>query len=535
MLAALMLSACGHEHAANSDGRADDDGHAHAEPADAPGADDKDAAREDAGHGHGHGSGIKVTHFAAQTELFVEYPPLVSGQSAAFAAHLTWTGERFRAVDEGTLAVTLDPVTGGSGARVEAGISTTPGIFRPALTPGAAGRYRLRLALVAGNRGDVHDLGEVEVHPDPATADAALPAEAENEEGIPFTKEQQWKLDFAHAPAETRELRETVPASAVLRLVPSGEAFIVSPLDGVLDARETGFPQVGMTVSQGQVMLTLMPRLATGVDLATLEAEVERARIRHAHAAQTAARLARLANAEAIAPVRAIDAALEARLAASALTAAQRRLGTARGAGGGVPLRAPLAGTVVAVETSRGAAVREGQTLVHLANLERLWLQADVPEVELAQIVTPTGVSLGRDTAPGAQVFEVGRNARLIAFGGIVDAASRTVPLILEVDNPDGILRAGQRLDARVFTGRTRQGVAVPVSAVSEDNGQDVVFVMLDGEAFARRVVRTGLPDGEWIGIESGLAVGERVVTVGAYQVRLAATAPAEMGHGHAH
>ena len=77
--------------------------------------------------------------------------------------------------------------------------------------------------------------------------------------------------------------------------------------------------------------------------------------------------------------------------------------------------------------------------------------------------------------------------------------------------------------------------MAVPATAVLDDGGQSVVFVMLDGEAFARRVVRAGIRDGDWIAIESGVATGERVVTLGAYQVRLAATAPAAMGHGHAH
>jgi multidrug efflux pump subunit AcrA (membrane-fusion protein) len=109
------------------------------------------------------------------------------------------------------------------------------------------------------------------------------------------------------------------------------------------------------------------------------------------------------------------------------------------------------------------------------------------------------------------------------------------VPAIFEIDNADGTLRAGMRLQARVFVGRVVSGTAVPASAIVDDNGQQVVFVMLDGESFARRVVRTGVRDGDWIAVEAGVAPGERVVSLGAYQLRLAATAPAAMGHGHAH
>jgi multidrug efflux pump subunit AcrA (membrane-fusion protein) len=61
------------------------------------------------------------------------------------------------------------------------------------------------------------------------------------------------------------------------------------------------------------------------------------------------------------------------------------------------------------------------------------------------------------------------------------------------------------------------------------------VYVLREGESFERRVITTGSRDGEWVAVLSGLKAGERIVTLGAYQVRLAATAPAAIGHGHAH
>ena len=50
-----------------------------------------------------------------------------------------------------------------------------------------------------------------------------------------------------------------------------------------------------------------------------------------------------------------------------------------------------------------------------------------------------------------------------------------------------------------------------------------------------RRVVRLGIRDGDYVQVESGVESGERIVTRGAYLVRLAAASPAEAGHGHAH
>jgi len=514
ILVSLLLGACSHEH--------DDEHSVHPDPA------------AEAGHGHGHGGGISVTDFSPTTELFVEYPPLVSGEDAAFAAHLTWLGERFEAVAEGRLVVTLTSDDGATD-RADAPVSDTPGIFRPVLKPGVAGKRRLRLTLELGERRHEHDLGEVVVYADAGAAAAALPAEEEDAEAISFTKEQQWKLDFAHAPAQTRELRESVAATGLIRPAADREARIVSPAAGVLEADDITFPHVGLPVEKGQVLVTLIPRLATGVDLATLEADVQRARIRVEHATQTARRLRQLVEAEVVAASRALAAEHDERLARTELRATERRIGMARGEDGGIPLRSPLTGTVVDVRTTRGAAVLEGEALFHVADLGQVWLEASVAEADLGRITTPAGVFFQRDGEAGARVLEVGRNARLVAFGGLVDEHSRTVPAIFEIDSADGTLRAGMRLQTRVFVGQVVSAVAVPASAIVDDNGQQVVFVMLDGESFARRVVRTGVRDGDWVAVESGISAGERVVSLGAYQVRLAATAPEAMGHGHAH
>lgn len=210
-------------------------------------------------------------------------------------------------------------------------------------------------------------------------------------------------------------------------------------------------------------------------------------------------------------------------------------MATYAGGSGGIPLKSPVAGTVVAVGAGAGAAVTDGQTLIHVADLGKLWLEARVPENELGRVTQPAGAFFRLDGEDTARVLEVGKNARLVAFGGLVDKDSRTVPAIFEMDNPAGRLRAGMNLRVGLFTGRTEQTLAVPASAIVDDSGQPVVFVQTEGESFERRVVTLGTRDGDWVAVRSGLAAGERVVTLGAYQVRLAATAPAALGHGHAH
>jgi multidrug efflux pump subunit AcrA (membrane-fusion protein) len=96
-------------------------------------------------------------------------------------------------------------------------------------------------------------------------------------------------------------------------------------------------------------------------------------------------------------------------------------------------------------------------------------------------------------------------------------------------------LSPGQRLQGRLRTGFARSALAVPASAVIDEGGQTVVYVQVEGEAFERRPVTTGLRSGALIAVTGDLKPGERVVSVGAAAVRAAGQSPAAFGEGHAH
>lgn len=468
-----------------------------------------------------------VTHYAEATELFVEFPPLVRGEQSAFAAHLTRLAD-FKPVAEGTLTAVL---SGGGAAeeRVSAPVSGTPGIFRPAITPRHAGKRSLRFELASAGLRSVHELGEFDV----AASKAGAEAPPQGPQGIRFTKEQQWQIDFAVAPAALRVVRPSIPVNALVRARASGEAQLAAPAAGIVRAGPGGFPELGRRMAQGEVLGYLAPRLGGETDAASLELAVRRARIEAEQASGELKRLEALLVQEAVAQKRVAEARARHEIAQAEVRAAERRVAVRGGEAGGIVLKAPVAGTVVAVSAAPGAYVESGAPLLQIADLSRLWLEARVPEADAAKIGTPAGAffRLGEETI----VLEAGRNARLVAFGGMVDPQTRTVPAIFEFANPAGRLRLGTRLSAQLLTGSGVQGVAVPASALVDEGAQSVLYVQSGGETFERRPVIPGARDGDWVAIGSGLQPGERVVTRGAYQVRLAAAAPAAAGRGHTH
>ena len=86
-----------------------------------------------------------------------------------------------------------------------------------------------------------------------------------------------------------------------------------------------------------------------------------------------------------------------------------------------------------------------------------------------------------------------------------------------------------------VVVGDPVEAVVVPEAAIVRDGGQPVAFVQVDGEGFERRVLRLGVRDAGRVEVLAGLEPGERVVTRGAYTVRLAGSQTNAPSHGHAH
>jgi multidrug efflux pump subunit AcrA (membrane-fusion protein) len=124
-------------------------------------------------------------------------------------------------------------------------------------------------------------------------------------------------------------------------------------------------------------------------------------------------------------------------------------------------------------------------------------------------------------------------NGRLLSVGQATAASGYMIPVTFEFDNPDGVV-AGSWVEVWLL-GALKEGVlSLPTGAVTEQGGLYYVYVQLDEEGYLRREVKLGASDGERVAIVSGLKAGEKVVTRGAVQVRMAAASGA-IPHGHSH
>jgi RND family efflux transporter MFP subunit len=496
---------------------------------------DHDSHNDDHGHGHGEGdTAIVITHFSDATELFVEFPALVVGETSSFAAHLTRL-DNFKPVAHGSVTVTLSG--GGVPDEVFAvNAPTTAGIFRPIVQPEHPVTRQVTLHLQGEGMEVVHPLGEQTVYPSQAMALAEMELQEEPNDAISYLKEQQWQVDFALAEATVGESRASVQATGTLRPRAEGEVYLSATSAGHLQSKGS-FPYPGMKVERGQVLAAIAPRLGAGGDLATLKAAWDKARSEYQLAGRERSRLERLWKEKAIARYRLHEADSAEIVAKAELDAAEHRYKQSTGgkhAGSGIPILAPIDGLLARVDVAPGQYLHDGDLLFHIVNVDRLWLEVRIAEADIGALQQPSGAWF---TLEGFEEHfsTFALDGRLVALGGAIDPVSRTAPLIFEFKNPDQRLRTGMFANVRVYTGNVAQGVMVPVSAVYDDGGQEVVYVMLEGESFQRRMVQLGIRDGDQVQVKSGVEAGERVVSRGAYLVRLASASPAEAGHGHAH
>ena len=476
---------------------------------------------------------VVETRWTRRSELFVEYPPLVEGETSRFAIHFTDLST-FEPVRSGRAMVHL---TGARDQEFAVDTPGRPGIFGVDVTPNQAGRYRLVVVLDGPGLTDRHDLGDVTVLTAAAAAALAV-AEAPEDAAIPFLKEQQWTLDFATAPAERRQMGESLVLAAEIEPRTGGQVDVTTPVAGRL-AGDLPARAVGSHVVSGEPLAEIIPHSGHGEDRPALELDVAEARdaLELARAGRT--RVERLVEVGALPTRRQLEARVAEQTAEARVTAAEAHLtqldSTRRDEGEGARdirfvLRAPISGVVIESEATPGASVEEGARLFRLVALDRMHIVGALPEAALSRVDELVGAEL---EVPGfAAPVAVGR---LVAVGRVLDRDSRTVPIIYELRDPDRRLAIGQAVSLRVFASAATDAVTVPEDAIVDDAGQPVVFVQVAGERFERRAVELGNRESGLVQITGDVASGDRIVVQGAPFIRLAALSPNVPAHGHTH
>jgi len=190
-------------------------------------------------------------------------------------------------------------------------------------------------------------------------------------------------------------------------------------------------------------------------------------------------------------------------------------------------IRAPFAGTLIEKHITLGENVKEDAGVFTIADLSTVWVDINVYQKDLASI--RKGQTLVLETGHG--IPDVPGVINWI--GPMMSEATRTAKARVILPNPDGLLRPGLFVTARVAVASETVAIRVPKTAVQTIEGQTVIFIQ-DEDGFEPQPVRTGRESADQVEITEGLAVGQTYVSQGAFTLK-AQLSKGAFGDGHNH
>lgn len=482
--------------------------------------------------------GWSVTAWGRLFEVFPEVEPLAAGEVALAHAHVTRLDAGAPLVD-GAVEIVL---SGPSGEQVFAADEPArPGVFTVEIEPRAPGDVDLSFRIRAPGGSEEIRGGRVRVgtaeRPGGLLRAPAPRGGTDGGEPLTFLKEEQWRSDFATVWVSSGELAGSSSGLARVRPPAGGEASLTAPVDGVVRPAARVWPFVGLQVERGTPLFRVVPHVAAGRSLASLEAELEALTAELDAARVRLGRLEELQDLEATSRREVEDARVRVETFAARHSAAIRDLEAARssregGSAGGLPLRAPFSGEIARVATSPGSTVASGDALARLVRTDVVWLEISVAPAAARRLAAEgvRGVVL---TDPELGVLRLEEEVRLVSMAPEISPESGTVAVLLEAPAAAGLV-LGTTLEAQVLSKERREGIVIPSSALVDDGGVPVVYLQLSGERFVRQEVDVLERQGELLLVEP-LVPGQRLVSRGGDAIRRSSLMATGQGHGHVH
>ncbi len=519
LLFGLLLFTVGYRyHSHNSHGPNME--HAHGGHAHEGHAHETSAHNEDA-HAADEPEVLSFTVHTEKAELFVEFTPLLVGETAYFAAHFT-NMKNFKAVTSGNAVVRL--MESGK-AVLSDSISgpAAPGIFRLRLTPEKVGKFDLDFILETRTFKDVLTIKNLEVYPDKATANAALKSEPEGDE-VSFLKEQAWKVEFAIAQAKRDAIHEVIRTSGEILPVKGDESMLSANTGGLVFFKSKNLME-GQEVRKGELLFQVNTKGLTEENLEE-KYRVTQARLDRARADLNRAKA--LFEEGLIAKQELEEHETELAVAEAAFQTLSKNFKP-----DGMVFTAPFTGIIKNLPVSDGEFVEEGEELVTLTRNRKLLIEGEVSQKHFA---TLKNVRTAHFKTPWQnKVYRIEDfNGRLVSYGKLTGENEYHIPILFEVDNR-GDLLAGSYVDLYLLTRPVQNTLVIPKSALLQDYDQYYVYVQVSGESFEKREVRIGIDDGQKVQVLSGVEEGEWLVTKGAYQIKMASMSSSIPSHGHTH
>lgn len=272
--------------------------------------------------------------------------------------------------------------------------------------------------------------------------------------------------------------------------------------------REIAF-ESGATVAQGDLLVRLDTSLEEA-QLRSIQAQVELARLN-----LTREKTLREQN---------MVSQSELETAEATLKQNQADADAIRATIGKKTIRAPFAGQLGIRQVNLGQYVDAGKPIVWLQTLSPVYTDFSLPQQELSQLSNGMPVRLEIDAYPGRQF-----NGTLTAVNPGLDQTTRSVNLRASFENPGQLLHPGMFARVQVLLPEHTDVLVIPAASVLRAPSGDSVYLIEQqkdpatgqaAEKVRQQLVRLGMERGDFVSVESGLKLGDRIVSSGQFKLR---------------
>jgi RND family efflux transporter MFP subunit len=187
--------------------------------------------------------------------------------------------------------------------------------------------------------------------------------------------------------------------------------------------------------------------------------------------------------------------------------------------------RSPANGIVTEKKAVQGMRFMPGEMLYQIADTSSIWVQADVFEQDIGAIKPGQPAKIRINAYPG-EVF----TGRIAYVYPTLTADTRTVPVRIELANPQGKLKPAMYAEVEIPLAGAAPVVVVPASAVIDSGNRQVIIVQRDEGRFEPRTVKLGQRGRDFVQVLEGVKEGDLVVTAANFLIDAESNLKAALG-----
>ena len=179
-----------------------------------------------------------------------------------------------------------------------------------------------------------------------------------------------------------------------------------------------------------------------------------------------------------------------------------------------LPLFAPFDGTVLTKSIIEGEKIKEGMELMKIANLDNLWLKADIYESDLNLINMGSSAEVKFNYNPG-KIYK----GKISFIYPTINSKTRTASVRIDLNNKDNDLKPAMFANVEIKSKVKDEAIAVPETALIRSGKKNIIVLALGEGQFKPVEVTIGNYSDGYYEVLSGIKLNDKIVTSGQFMI----------------